>query len=146
MDQLVVALPFLFVMHYTAHLLLPCGGEVRQGGLRGRLYGFRGRQGARLQCNDSRDVGCASAFGVLTTLAACLESLHLRLLVSLFTHLVCLFVVVVAPPCRGRPMPGSSGWAQGKSVEVWGGPERLGKVLISSGRLGMSVGGQGEDK
>ena len=29
-----------------------------------------------------------------------------------FTQLVCSFIILVAPPCTGRPPPGGVGWAQ----------------------------------
>ena len=61
--------------------------EVRRGQLRGRLAGFRGRRGA----SGARTQG-------MSALATSQESLHLRPHVPFFNQLVCLFVVLVAPP------------------------------------------------
>ena len=70
------------------------------------------RKTRSLGCKDSRDVARAGAFGVLTAFATSLESLHLQLLVPLFTQLVVIFVLIVWPCHTSQSPPGSAGWAQ----------------------------------
>ena len=99
----------------NAHLPQAGGGRPLWGGLTRpthmptRWVQSRTRS---LKCKDSMDQASVGAINVLTALATSLKSLHLWLLVPLFTQLIGLLATLVGPPRRGQLLPGAGGWAQ----------------------------------